>query len=147
MTAEAVAPTFGGHAAHVMIGGSRYGLPPRCATRRIHGGKHAELVYVLEPGRHLARADRARRGSDPCPPRERAHAALLPQPREQDSLTDSQKQDSDNSTSKTSRAKAAFESCHPWPANPAEGGIPSPSWPSARGSLARRWTHRQGAAP
>lgn len=49
MTAEAVAPTFGGHAAHVMIGGSRYGLPPRCATRRIHGGKHAELVYVLEP--------------------------------------------------------------------------------------------------
>ena len=51
MSAQAVPVTFGGNASHVRIGSARYGLPSGWATRRIHGDhKHAEAVYVLEPG-------------------------------------------------------------------------------------------------
>lgn len=68
MTAQAVPPTFGGNAVHIMIGSTRYGLPPRCATRRIHGDrKHAELVYVLEHDDTLHAL--TERGEVPIPPR------------------------------------------------------------------------------
>lgn len=51
MSARAAPVTFGGNAAHVEIGRSRYGVPPGWISRRIHGDhKRAEAVYVLEPG-------------------------------------------------------------------------------------------------
>lgn len=68
MSLQAVPPTFGGNASHIMIGRSRYGLPPDTAVRRIHGGrKHAEMVYaVLADGTLHALTER---GEVRIPPR------------------------------------------------------------------------------
>lgn len=53
MAIRVTTPTFGGNAAHVSIGGRRYGLPPNSSTRRVRGRRGGHIVYVLVHGRDL----------------------------------------------------------------------------------------------